>query len=112
MPLTFLTRHKACKGQPSSLEWQGYGYTCCSSRQGTHLEKKGLLPNGTSSWLLGGHPLGLAGLKELLSLHVCPLSVQTSSCKPDAGVQLARLQSSASSYLLLKQMRYYQIICL
>jgi len=74
--------------------------------------QEGLQPTGTSSWLLGGHALGLARLKELLSLRVCPLSMQTSSCKPSAGVRLAQLQSGASSYLLLQQTRYYQIICL
>lgn len=108
----FLARLRARKGQPSTLGWQGHSYTHCSSHQGTHLEKKGLRPTGTSSRLLGGHALGLAGLEELLSLHVCPLSVQTSSCKPSAGVRLARLQSSVSSYLLLKRTGYYQIICL
>lgn len=42
----------------------------------------------------------------------CPLSVQTSSHKPSTGVRFAGLRSGASSYLLLKQTRYYQIICL
>lgn len=112
VPLTFLARLRAFKGQPSRLGWQGHSYTHCSSHQGTHLEKKRLRPTGTSSRLLGGHALGLARLEELLSLRICPLSVQTSSCKPNAGVRLAQLQSGASSYLPLKRTRYYQIICL
>lgn len=45
-----------------------------------------------------------------LPMHLPPFC--TSSRKPNAGVQLAQLQSSASSYLLLKWTYYYQIICL
>lgn len=109
---TFLARLRACKGQPSSPEWHRPISTCCSSHQGTHLEKKSLRPTRTSSQLLGGHVLGLAGLQEFLSLCTRSLSVQTSSCTPNAGVRPTWLQSSTSSYRLLKQMHHYQIICL
>lgn len=112
VPPTFLARLRACKGQPSSLGWHGHISTHCSSHQGTHLEKKSLWPTRTSPRLLSGHILRLARLEELLSLCIRPLSVQTSSCTPSAGVRPAWLQSSTSSYLLLKQMCYDQTICL
>lgn len=82
---TFLARLKSGKGQIPVLGGEDIA-TPAAHPTRTHLEKKGLRPTRICSQLPGGHALGRAGLHELLSLLLCPLSIQTSSCQPSTRV--------------------------
>lgn len=80
---TFLARLRAWKGQIPVLAGEDAPTPAAHLPPGLTWRRRACGQPG--SWLPGGH-LGQAGLQELLSLLLCPLSVQASSCQPSTRV--------------------------
>lgn len=99
-PPTFLTRHRACKGQPSSPEWQGHGYTLLLITPGDS-PGEGLTANRNqltaTRW-----PRSRAGQAQRAHLPTAPFAYKPLPANPtlgfsSLGCRAARLPTSCSS---------------